>query len=114
MPYNREFIVDKVYKVAERNQFSNVIVRIEAYWKITNTSYPKGFRNYDLSKDINWNCDPDTLLEKDKAPDDHLEGWSTKDMTTQDKLEIELESQSELIKTDMMDTWVVHYDRSTT
>ena len=112
MAYKREFIVDKVYKVAERNEFHNVIVRIEAYWKITNDEYPKGFRNYDLSKDINNNCHGDTFIEIDKVTDADLERWLTKDMTTQDKIDVELESQPELIRTNMMDTWIVHYDRN--
>ena len=48
----------------------------------------------------------------DKVVDADLERWLTKDMTTQDKIDIELESQPELIRTNMMDTWIVHYDRN--
>ena len=33
-------------------------------------------------------------------------------MTTQDILDIEIDSQPELIRTDMMDSWIVHYDRN--
>ena len=110
MAYKREFIVTKVYKVEEFARFPNVIVRIEAYWKITNDQHPKGFKNYDLSKDINYVCSNDTFIDIDKVTDVDLEKWLTKDMTTQDILDIEIDSQPELIRTDMMDSWIVHYD----
>ena len=112
MAYKREFIVNKVYKMAEYNRFNNVIVRVEAYWKITDDEYPKGFNNYDLSKDINLNCTSETFIDIDKVTDADLEKWLTKDMTTQDILDIEIDSQPELIRTDMMDSWIVHYDRN--
>ena len=112
MAYKREFIVDKVYKVATYNDFPNVIVRIEAYWKITNDEYPKGFSNYDLSNHVNWNCHHTTFINIDEVTDADLEKWLTKDMTAQDIIDIELASQPELIRTNMMDTWIVHYDRN--
>ena len=111
MAYKREFIVTKVYKVEEFARFPNVIVRIEAYWKITNDQHPKGFKNYDLSKDINYVCSNDTFIDIDKVTDADLEKWVIKDMTAQDIADAEIHSQSEIIKTNMMDDWTVHYDR---
>jgi len=111
MAYKREFIVNKVYKMADYNGFKNTIVRIEAYWKITDDEYPKGFNNYDLSKDINLNCTSETFIDIDKVTDADLEKWVTKDMTAQDIADAEIHSQSEIIKTNMMDDWTVHYDR---
>ena len=111
MAYKREFIVTKVYKVEEFARFPNVIVRIEAYWKITNDQHPKGFKNYDLSKDINYVCSNDTFIDIDKVTDADLEKWVIKDMTAQDISDAEIHSQSEIIKTNMMDDWTVHYDR---
>ena len=52
------------------------------------------------------------FIDIDKVTDADLEKWLTKDMTTQDILDIEIDSQPELIRTDMMDSWIVHYDRN--
>ena len=113
MAYNREFIVDKIYVIDDFHGWIKTVARVEAYWKITNDEYPKGFKNYDLSKDLPIeDITRDTWVDIDKVTNNHLEAWVTVGMTTQDKLEIELESQPELIKTNRMDSWVVHYDRN--
>jgi len=113
MAYKREFIVDKIYVINDYHGWIKAIARVEAYWKITNDEYPKGFRNYDLSKEL----PIDSIVREkwvdiDKVTNDNLEEWLTVGMTTQDKIDIELDSQAEIMRTNLMDSWVVHYDRN--
>ena len=66
MAYNREFIVDKIYVIDDFHGWIKAVARVEAYWKITNDEYPKGFKNYDLSNHINWYCHHTTFIDIDK------------------------------------------------
>jgi len=113
MAYKREFIVDKIYVIDEYHDFVKAIAQVEAYWKITNDEYPKGFRNYDLSKALPvHNISRENWVAIDKVTNANLEEWLTVGMTTQDKIDIELDSQAEIMRTNLMDSWVVHYDRN--
>ena len=108
--YNTEFIVTKVYVLRNYNGFSDVITRVEAHWKITNSQYPRGFSKYDLSNDIELNVDPQTFIPLDQVEHSLMEGWLTKDMSVQDKIDIKLLSLNEIIRKDQMADWVVVYD----